>query len=161
MVPNVAAWGAGQVDNALAAAGTSAAKVGFDNLAAAGTIYGGMNTLGQGAVLVGMVLAAITVFIIDRRFVWAAGFCAFGAVLTLVGLIHSAEVHLFSSEKVALGYGFAAVVCLAFAWLRPPLRMLDPDDPEDVAGAAFEGGADEYEAAPPVNGARAPEPVGV
>ena len=68
---------------------------------------------------------------------------------------------MFSGERVALGYGFAAVVCLAFAWLKPPLRELDPDDPEDVAGAAFEGGAEEYEAAPAVNGARAPEPVGV
>ena len=58
MVPNVAAWGVGQVDNALAAA---------------------------------------------------------GGALTLVGLIHSAEVHVFSGEKVALGYGFAAIVCLAFA----------------------------------------------
>jgi AGZA family xanthine/uracil permease-like MFS transporter len=151
----------GQVDNALAAAGTSAAKVGFDNLSAAGTIYGGLNALGQGAVLVGMVLAAITVFIVDRRFIWAAGFCVFGAALTLVGLIHSAEVHVFSNGKIALGYGFAAIVCLAFAWLKPPLRELDPNDPEDVEGAAFEGGADEYEAAPTENGRRAPEPVGV
>jgi adenine/guanine/hypoxanthine permease len=161
MVPNVASWGVGQVDNALAAAGTSASQVGFDKLSAAGTIYGGMNTLGQGAVLVGMVLAAITVFIVDRKFLWAAAFSAFGGVLTLVGLIHSPKVHVFSGERVALGYGFAALVCLAFAWLKPPLRELDPDDPEDVAGAAFEGGAEEYETAPAVNGARAPEPVGV
>src|SRR3954453_11389610 len=155
IVPNVAAWGVGQVDNALSAAGTSAAQLGFDKLAAAGTIYGGLNALGQGAVLVGMVLAAITVFIIDRKFIWAAGFCAFGAALTLVGLIHSPKVHVFSGERVALGYAFAAIVCLAFAYLKPPARELDPNDPEDVEGAAFEGGEDEYEAAPPVNGARA------
>jgi AGZA family xanthine/uracil permease-like MFS transporter len=139
MVPNVAAWGVGQVDNALSAAGTSAAQVGFDKLAAAGTIYGGLNALGQGAVLVGMMLAAITVFIIDRRFYWAAGFCAFSAGLTLVGLIHSAKVHVFSGEKIALGYAFMGVICLACAALRPPLRDLDPTDPEDVPGAAFEG----------------------
>jgi AGZA family xanthine/uracil permease-like MFS transporter len=114
-----------------------------------------------GAVLVGMVLAAITVFIIDRKFIWAAGFCAFGGALTLVGLIHSAKVHVFSGEKVALGYGFAAIVCLAFAYLKPPLRELDPLDPEDVEGAAFEGGTEEIDPTPTVNGRRAPEPVGV
>jgi AGZA family xanthine/uracil permease-like MFS transporter len=161
MVPNVASWGVGQVDNALSAAGTSAAQVGIDKLSAAGTIYGGMNTLGQGAVLVGMVLAAITVFIIDRKFWWAAGFCFFGAGLTLVGLMHSAKVHVFTGEKVALGYAFMGIICIAFAYLKPPLRTLDPNDPEDVEGAAFEGGDDEYEAAPSTNGARAPEPVGV
>jgi AGZA family xanthine/uracil permease-like MFS transporter len=139
MVPNVAAWGVGQIDNALAAAGTSAAQVGFDKLAGAGVIYGGLNALGQGAVLVGMILAAITVFIIDRRFVAAALFSALGGALTLVGLIHSAKVHVFSGEKVALGYAFMALVCLAFAALRPPMRELDPLDPEDVPGAAFEG----------------------
>jgi AGZA family xanthine/uracil permease-like MFS transporter len=79
----------------------------------------------------------------------------------LVGLIHSPKVHVFSGGKVALGYAFAAVVCLAFAYLKPPAQELDPTDPEDVEGAAFEGGDAVYEAAPPVNGARAPEPVGV
>jgi AGZA family xanthine/uracil permease-like MFS transporter len=159
MVPNVAAWGVGQVDNALAAAGTSATQVGVAKIEAAGTIYGGLNTLGQGAVLVGMVLAAIAVFIIDRRFIWATAFCAFGGILTLVGLIHSPKVHVFSSEKVALGYAFAAVVCLCFAFLKPPLRDLDPEDPEDVPGAAFEGEPPREPPAP----ARAAggEPVGV
>jgi AGZA family xanthine/uracil permease-like MFS transporter len=165
MVPNIAAWGVGQVDNALSAAGTSAGQVGFDKLAAAGTIYGGMNALGQGAVLVGMVLAAITVFIIERRFLWAAGFCVFGAVLTLVGLIHSAKVHVFAgenAEKIALGYGLMAVVCVAFYFLKAPLREPDPSDPEDVPGALFEGGE---ETPPPAatNGAKpgvaVPEPA--
>ena len=30
----------------------------------------------------------------------------------MVGLIHSPKVHVFSGGKVALGYAFAAVVCL-------------------------------------------------
>jgi AGZA family xanthine/uracil permease-like MFS transporter len=68
---------------------------------------------------------------------------------------------VFSGEKVALGYGFAAVICLAFAYLKPPLRELDPNDPEDVEGAAFEGGAEEIDPTPTVNGQRATEPVGV
>jgi AGZA family xanthine/uracil permease-like MFS transporter len=152
MVPNVAAWGVGQIDNALAAAGTSAGAVGLDKLAGAGVIYGGLNALGQGAVLVGMMLAAIAVFIIDRRFVWAAAFCGFAGVLTLVGLTHSPKVHVFSGEKIALGYGFMALVCLGFAALKPPLRELDPADPEDLPGAAFEGADDDGAAVPAGNG---------
>ena len=73
MVPNIAPWATGQVNNALAAAGTSAAEVGFANLSNAGTIYEGLMLLGAGAVLAGMVLGAIAVFMIDRNFLWAAG----------------------------------------------------------------------------------------
>jgi AGZA family xanthine/uracil permease-like MFS transporter len=119
MVPNLAQWATGLIDNALAAAGTSAGKVGETALENAGVVYGGLSTLGQGAVLAGMVLGAIAVMIIERRWFAAAGFCAFAAVLTLVGLIHGPKVHLFESPKVALGYAFAGVVCLAFSRLEP------------------------------------------
>jgi adenine/guanine/hypoxanthine permease len=119
MVPNLAQWATGLIDNALAAAGTSAGQVGEAALENAGVIYTGLNTLGQGAVLAGMVLGAIAVMIIERRWYAAAGFCAFAAVLTIVGLIHGPKVHLFESPKVALGYAFAGVVCLAFSLLEP------------------------------------------
>lgn len=136
MVPNIAAWGAGLVDSALSAAGTSAAKVGSADLANAGVIIDGLHSLGEGAVLAGMVLGAIAVFIIDRRFVMAAIACAVGGVLTLVGLIHGEEVVWFTSEpKVALGYGFAAVACVGFHLLGVPVRERDPADPNDVPEA--------------------------
>ncbi len=101
------------VHDALLAAGTSVDKVGETALANGGVLYGGLATLGSGAVLVGMILGSITVFIIDRRFYSAAAACCVGAVLTLVGLIHADKVHVFSNGKIALGYGLAAVVCLA------------------------------------------------
>ena len=41
-----------------------------------------------------MILGAIAVFMIDRRFVWAAGYSFLGAALASVGLIHGAEVSL-------------------------------------------------------------------
>ena len=44
---------------------------------------------------------------IDRRFVWAAGFSFLAAALSLVGLIHGAEVSLSPDDiqaKLALGY---------------------------------------------------------
>jgi len=141
MIPNIAAWGVGLVDSALGAAGTSADKVGAEALGNAGVIYGGLHVLGAGAVLAGMVLGSIAVFLIDRNFVYAAIAFAAGGLLTLVGLIHGEEVVWFDSEpKIALGYAFGALVCAAFHYLRAPARAYDPADPMDTADAVFETG---------------------
>ena len=59
LVPHLAAWGKLQIDNALGAAGTNAAAVGFDKLGANGVLYEGLAMLGGGAILGGLVLAAI------------------------------------------------------------------------------------------------------
>ena len=135
LVPNVAAWASGLIDNSLAAAGTSAAKVGPEALGNAGVVYEGLLKLGQGAVLAGLILGAIAVFMIDRRFVWAAGFSFLAAALALVGLIHGAEVSLSPDDiqaKLALGYAFMGLVCLAFSRLGIPEREVDLSDPVDV-----------------------------
>jgi len=129
MVPNIASWASGQVDNALAAAGTSAAHVGQASLANAGVVYDGLHMLGNGAVLAGMVLGAIAVFLIDRRFYHAAAFCMVGAALSIVGLIHGDKVHVFTNPKIALGYALAGVTCVAISLLGAHLRVPDPDDP--------------------------------
>jgi AGZA family xanthine/uracil permease-like MFS transporter len=136
MVPSLAAWAVGLIDNALAAAGTSASEVGAEALGAAGVIYPGLNELGQGSVLTAFVLGTIAVFLIDRRFVHAGLACLAGGGLTLVGLIHSAEVHLFESERTALGYAFAGAVCLGFAALKVAPREADATDPLDAPVAA-------------------------
>jgi len=129
MVPNIASWASGQVDNALAAAGTSAAHVGQASLANAGVVYDGLHMLGNGAVLAGMVLGAIAVFLIDRRFYHAAAFCMVGAALSIVGLIHGDKVHVFTNPKIALGYALAGVTCVAISLLGAHVRVPDPDDP--------------------------------
>src|SRR6188472_809846 len=138
-IPSLAQWGSGMVHDALLAAGTSVDKVGAEALANGGVLYGGLATLGSGAVLVGMILGSITVFMIDRKFIHAASACAIGGVLTLVGLIHAEEVHVFSNPKIALGYGLAAVVCLAYAAMRLPPREIDLSDPIDIEVAAEMG----------------------
>jgi AGZA family xanthine/uracil permease-like MFS transporter len=107
-------------------------EVGADVLANGGVLYSGLATLGAGSVLVGMILGSIAVFVIDRRFIHAAGACVVGGVLTLVGLIHAEEVHVFSNPKIALGYGLAAITALGYAALRLPPRETDLTDPIDV-----------------------------
>ena len=157
IVPNAAAWASGLIDNALAAAGSSAAKVGDTALNNAGVIYEGLLKLGEGAVLAGLLLGAIAAFMIDRRFYWAAGYSALAGALTLVGLIHGAKVSLDVDDiqfKIALGYFFVAIVCLVFVALKVPQRDVDPDDPADVEEAA-----ERLAAAPVAERPPAPEPV--
>ncbi|MDX6691481.1 MAG: adenine/guanine/hypoxanthine permease [Solirubrobacteraceae bacterium] len=139
IVPNVASWASGLIDNSLAAAGTNASKVGDTALNNAGVIYEGLLKLGEGAVLAGLLLGAIAAFMIDRRFWWAAGYSTLAGALTLVGLIHGAKVsvHIDSIQgKIALGYFFTALVCVAFALMKIPQREVDPTDPADVEEAA-------------------------
>jgi AGZA family xanthine/uracil permease-like MFS transporter len=160
MVPNIAAWGSGLVDNALGAAGTSAATVGQAKLANAGVIYDGLHALGNGATLAGMVLGAIAVYLIDRRFYHAAGFCAAGGILCIVGLIHGNQVHVFSNKSIALGYGLAAVTCLAMTLMRLPVREPDPTDPMDMEEALERGHAPEIKRKPGlITGTPVEEPV--
>ena len=72
LIPNIAEWAKTQIDGALAAAGTSAAQVGLAKLAGTGVLYHGLESLGGGSVLAGMVLGAIAVFIIDSQLRHAA-----------------------------------------------------------------------------------------
>jgi AGZA family xanthine/uracil permease-like MFS transporter len=104
LIPQVAAWGKTMIDNSLGAAGTSAAAVGLDKLGQNGILYHGLSVLGGGAVLSGMVLAAITVFIIDREFVKASAFALAGAVLTFFGLMHGESVGIGQTPAVAASY---------------------------------------------------------
>jgi AGZA family xanthine/uracil permease-like MFS transporter len=92
LVPWIADYVKTQVDNALGAAGTNAATLGVDTLAGSGVPYAGIAVLGAGAILVGMILAAIVAFVIDRNWKGAIGYSLFGAACAWVGFIHSTEL---------------------------------------------------------------------
>ncbi len=111
LLPQLAAWGKTQIDNALGAAGTSAAAIGDAKLAQVGVLYRGLETLGGGATLAGIILGAITVFIIDREFEKAAAFAVAGTVFTFFGFIHGEAIGIGSSPAVAVSYlGVAAIL---------------------------------------------------
>lgn len=116
IVPNIAAWATGLMNNALSAAGTTAARVGEEALAGAGLVYHGTVLLGGGAILAGLVLGSITAFVIDKNFFAAAAYSAAGAVLGFVGLMHAEAVGWNVGGQIALGYLFAAIVLAAFGW---------------------------------------------
>ncbi len=110
LVPHLAAWGKLQIDNALGAAGTNAAAVGLDKLGANGVLYEGLAVLGGGAILGGLVLAAIAVFVIERQMLKAAAFAFAGAVLTFFGFMHGEQIGFAESPQVAVAYAGVAVV---------------------------------------------------
>jgi len=109
IVPTIAAWGTTQINNALAAAGTDAATVGFDKLANGGVLYEGLHILGSGATLVGIILGAICVFIIEGQHMKAAAFALAGSVLTFFGLMHSEAIGVMKTPAVASAYFLVAV----------------------------------------------------
>src|ERR1041384_7836142 len=113
IIPNVAAWGQLQVDSALNAAGTSAAQVGAAKLPGSGLVYHGMELLGGGAVLAGLVLGALAAFIIDRRLKEAGLWGVAGAGVAFFGFLHGGQLGWAVSPQVALGYALFGAVCLA------------------------------------------------
>ena len=122
LVPNLALWAKVQIDSSLAAAGLDAAKVGYDKLAANGVLYKGLETLGNGAILTGLVLGAMVVFIIDRKPRTAAAFALGGAVLTYFGLMHGPAVGIGGGLGVtpwaALSYLLVAAALYWFGQLE-------------------------------------------
>ncbi|TQM62378.1 regulator [Humibacillus xanthopallidus] len=130
IIPNIAAWAQGLIDNALGAAGTSAAEVGEAALEGNSVLYHGLLILGSGAVLAGMMIGAVVAFIVDRNFVWAAGYLVGAAALSFVGIINAQQVELNANAEVTVGYLFAAAVCVAFAMMRLPRREKDADELE-------------------------------
>src|SRR5262249_3822408 len=116
--PHLAAWGKLQIDNALAAAGTNAGAIGLDKLAQSGVPYRGLEIMGGGSILAGLVLAAIAAFIIDRQFMKAAGFALAGSALTFFGFMHGERIGFGQTPVMALSYlavGAILVGCARFA----------------------------------------------
>jgi AGZA family xanthine/uracil permease-like MFS transporter len=141
VIPNLAAWGSGLIDNALSAAGTSAAQVGEDALTNAGLVYHGLHTLGQGATLAGIVFGAIVTFILDRKLITAAIASGVGAVLSFIGLLHAEQVGWAANPQVALGYVLLGAVLLGIHWLRrnEPADAAHEPESANPETAAIEG----------------------
>jgi AGZA family xanthine/uracil permease-like MFS transporter len=123
LTPHLAAWAKLQVDTMLGATviaaqsvgGLAADKVGavkasaIASLPQQGVLYHGLEVMGGGSIIAGLILGAIAVFIIERDFVKASAFSLAGAVLTYFGFMHGEAV------GVGGGYGVTPGVALAYA----------------------------------------------
>jgi AGZA family xanthine/uracil permease-like MFS transporter len=108
LVPHLAAWAKVQIDGALGAAGVAVDAALIAGMKTNGVLYEGLAILGNGAILTGLVLAAIGVFVIERRFMAAAAFAAAGAVLTFFGFMHGPAVGIAVTPMVAFAYAMVA-----------------------------------------------------
>jgi AGZA family xanthine/uracil permease-like MFS transporter len=141
LTPHLAAWGKLQIDGALHAAGTSVAAVGLDKLGNEGILYRGLEVMGGGSILGGLILGAIGVFVIDRNFAKASLFSLAGAVLTFFGFMHGEKIGFGESPVMALSYLGVATVLYACARsgavAEAPMPVVDFDSGEvEVHGVA-------------------------
>ncbi|HZR88797.1 MAG TPA: regulator [Bradyrhizobium sp.] len=83
-----------------------------------GVIYHGLEVMGGGSILTGLVLGAIGVFVIERDFVKASAFALAGAVLTYFGFMHGEAV------GVGGGLGVTPAVALSYAVVAAGLYAL-------------------------------------
>lgn len=121
MVPNLAAWALNLVNGAVSAAGGTPGPALDAALANQGVLLPGLHLLGGGAALSGIILGAVTVFVIERKLLAAAAFAAAGAVFTFIGLMHGERVGITPHPEIAAGYALVAVFFVACAkWASPP-----------------------------------------
>ncbi len=129
LLPGVAAWGALMAKNGLRAAGLGTPGGGafgeqlIPAFLASDTWIHGVFALEQGFILTAMILAAVTVFVLERQFHRAAAWCVAAAVLSAAGLLHSYSftpadtvVSLTPAWPWAIGYGVMALVFLTARW---------------------------------------------
>jgi AGZA family xanthine/uracil permease-like MFS transporter len=122
LTPHLAAWAKLQIDTMLGSTINAAQSVGglaADKVVAVktaaiaalpqhGVLYRGLEVMGGGSILAGLVLGAIGVFVIERDFAKAAAFALAGAVLTYFGFMHG--------EAVGVGGGLGVTPSVAFAY---------------------------------------------
>jgi adenine/guanine/hypoxanthine permease len=129
LVPHLAAWCKTLMDGALQAAGTSAHAVGLEKLGQVGVLYHGLEVLGGGAILTGLIFGAVGAYIINKEFLAASAFAAAGAVLTFFGFMHGESVGIAVTPSVAAAYTIVAAFLLAIARI-----------PQSKTSAANQGG---------------------
>lgn len=69
-----------------------------------GAMWNGVPAVKSGAIIVGIILGALTAFISDRRLDKATAVCLAGALLTLLGFIHHAQMGIYISSPFFIGY---------------------------------------------------------
>ena len=82
-----------------------------------GVPTGGLEVLGGGSILGGLILGAMTVCIIDRHFIKGAGFALAGAILTFFSFMHGHQIGIADDPTVVFSYLVVAVIFVGCAKL--------------------------------------------
>ena len=137
LTPHLANWAVTLINGALAAAGIFAVSDELlGNMKSQGVLYHGLEVLGGGSILGGLILGAVGVFIIDRNFVKAAGFAGAGAVLTFFGFMHGNAIGVGQTPLVAISYLIVSGLllgCAKFVKVSAPAPVAAEADEEELA----------------------------
>lgn len=110
LIPWLADWGQNIIGDALAAAGTDAATVGYEAIAETGLHFSGLVTLGSGAIVIGMIWASMLSFIIDQKFHHASIVAVSGCILSFFGVIHYETVGFGIGLEIAVSYAIVSAI---------------------------------------------------
>ena len=100
-----ASMAAAQTVGGLAADKVDAVKsAAIASLPQQGVLYHGLEVMGGGSILAGLILGAIGVFVIERDFLKASAFALAGAVLTFFGFMHGESIGIAVTPTVAVAY---------------------------------------------------------
>ena len=131
LVPNIAAWAQTLVDNS---GGDIAAMAGTFN---APIYYEGMRILGNGAILTGLLWAAIAIFVIDRKWSHAVVYSLIATALAWLGIIHvPGGFWLFAGAGVPAVAWQMAVSYLVLAAMFLAARRIAPAESESAPAGA-------------------------
>ncbi|MGR9071867.1 MAG: NCS2 family permease [Gammaproteobacteria bacterium] len=130
LLPGIAAWGAFMAKSGVRAADYGAGQMPafsetlLANFHQADIWIDGAFALEQGFIFSAMILAALTVAIIERQFVRAALWCGTASLLSAVGLIHAyrftfgdTALSLTPAWEWAAAYGLMGAILLGAKWL--------------------------------------------
>ncbi|HEY7714647.1 MAG TPA: NCS2 family permease [Candidatus Binatia bacterium] len=127
IVPALAGWGLLMIESGVRAAGTSAFEVGLVKFSQQGVPIHGMISLERGFIFTSMILSAIGVALIDRKFACAAMWSLVAALLSACGVIHAYELNpggitsrfgFIAAPEFLIAYSLVAALFLAVALLE-------------------------------------------
>ena len=127
IVPALAGWALLMIETALRAAGTSLFQVGMARFTREGLAVHGMISLERGFIFTSMILSAIGVALIERKFARAAAWALAAALLSAFGVIHAYDLTpggvgsrfgFMAAPDFLLGYLLLAALFAGFALAR-------------------------------------------
>jgi AGZA family xanthine/uracil permease-like MFS transporter len=125
IVPALAGWGLLMVETGLRAAGKSLFEVGLSGFSQESLAIHGMISLERGFIFTSMILAAIGVALIERRFSRAGAWSLAAALLSASGIIHAYKLTaggvtsyfgLMAAPEFFVGYLLLAVLFFLIGW---------------------------------------------
>ncbi|HEX5037382.1 MAG TPA: NCS2 family permease [bacterium] len=125
LIPALAAWALLLVQGALMAGGSSLAALG-ENGSIQSYSLSGILALNQGFIVTSMIWAAIAVSLIDNEFVKASLWALAGALLSLVGVIHTYRIEgndVLQNYGCTVGYRYAAGYVMTAALFLSATRL--------------------------------------